>query len=151
MFLFLMYAESILLTEYILLFNLNYLLYNLKDIFLLRFFTNNKRISSAAQKNTVILKKPRRKPLEVREVFERLRRRSPLLRRHTCWMRLETPAASRGGALTDNDRVRAQSSHIPLSPALPWLSRELWAKLREWMTEAGFSDKAADIFCGKSL
>lgn len=30
-------------------------------------------------------------PLEDREVLERLRRRSPLLRRQTCWIRLETP------------------------------------------------------------
>lgn len=34
-------------------------------------------------------------PLEDREVLERLRRRSPLLRRHTCWIRLETPERRR--------------------------------------------------------
>lgn len=34
---------------------------------------------------------------------------------------------------------------------VPWLSNELCAKLSEWMTEAGFSERAADIFCGKSL
>lgn len=33
------------------------------------------------------------KPLEVREVFERLRRRRPLLRRHICWIKLDTPVA----------------------------------------------------------
>lgn len=39
----------------------------------------------------------RPEPLEVREVLERLRRRSPLLSRHTCWIRLETPAGGRKG------------------------------------------------------
>lgn len=42
----------------------------------------------------------RNKPLELREVEERLRRRSPLLRRHTCWMRLDTPTPK------ERDRVR---------------------------------------------
>lgn len=34
-------------------------------------------------------------PFELREVFERLRRRRPLLRRQTCWIRLETPVWER--------------------------------------------------------
>lgn len=42
------------------------------------------------------------KPLEVREVFERLRRRRPLLRRHICWIKLDTPVA------------KAKSPHISL-------------------------------------
>lgn len=39
------------------------------------------------------LERGRPRPLEVSDVLERLRRRSPLLRRHTCWIRLDTPAA----------------------------------------------------------
>lgn len=34
---------------------------------------------------------------------------------------------------------------------VPWLSSVLWAKLMECMTDAGFSDRAVAIFCGKSL
>lgn len=100
-----------------------------------------------------------------------MRRRSPLLRRHTCWMRLDTPAVASGGREFSDIYLFLQIRHhctsllvhwtpyfaSPDTSALkgrtdvPWLSRELWAKLREWMTEAGFSDRAADIFCGKSL
>lgn len=37
------------------------------------------------------------------------------------------------------------------SRLVPWLSSVLWARLREWITDAGFSDRADAIFCGKSL
>lgn len=43
------------------------------------------------------------KPLEVSEVLERLRRRSPLLRRHTCWIKFDTP--------TENTEMKFVSQH----------------------------------------